>query len=148
MTTPKRCEAVAYGMRRKGEKGLIGLIPPKVHAIPPKVAEYLRDYEEIPLYDAFTVAALQGEVSRLRAERDNLKVLADEAVYVGCMIGLDCASALADLQERGTYTPQCNDGKPSRANARRDADKIADIYRRGLTLMRAADNLEPPTDGR
>lgn len=43
-------EPIAYGMRRKGETTLIGLIPPKVHAIPPKVAEYLRDYEEVPLY--------------------------------------------------------------------------------------------------
>jgi hypothetical protein len=101
------------------------------------------EIEEMPdgEYVQYTdYAALAERCERLEGERDNWKALADEAVYVGCMIGLDCASALADLQESGRYVPQCNDGKPSRANARRDADKIADIYRRGVTLLRGADS--------
>lgn len=96
-------------------------------------------------------AELRKRVDEVQGQRDTWRALADEAVYVGCMIGLDCASALADLQERGAYTPQCNDGKPSRANARRDAEKIADIYQCGVTLLRNAESMErqrPPSPNR
>jgi hypothetical protein len=64
-------EPLTYGMRRKGETAVIGLIPPKVHGIPPKVAEYLRDYEEVPLYSAATVA-------ELRADRDSWREQAED----------------------------------------------------------------------
>lgn len=93
-----------------------------------------------PLFPASVVEELWAKADEISDARDNWKALADEAIYVGCMIGLDCASALADLQERGQYVPKCDDGKPSRANSRRDAEKIADIYRRGLALLRGATN--------
>lgn len=85
----------------------------------------------------------------LSAREDGWKELASEAVYVGLCIGHDCASALADLQESGAYKPRCDDGKPSRANARKDADTIADIYRRGLAKLKAAreDSPKAPTAG-
>lgn len=44
-------EPLVYGMRKKGERAVIGLIPPKVHALSPTVAEYLEQYEEVALYD-------------------------------------------------------------------------------------------------
>jgi hypothetical protein len=62
--------------------------------------------------------------------------LASEAVYVGLCIGLDCAQTLAGLQENGTYRPRCDDGTPSNADARKDAEKIADIYRRGKAMLK------------
>lgn len=44
-------EAVAcYGLRRKGETAIIGLIPEKVHKLKPTSEEFIRDYEEVPLY--------------------------------------------------------------------------------------------------
>lgn len=55
-------EVVAcYGLRRKGETGVIGLIPEKVHKVKPTSEEFLRDYEEVPLYFHPAVARSEGE---------------------------------------------------------------------------------------
>lgn len=43
-------EAVCFGLRRKGETAIIGVIPHKVHAVKATSEEFLSGYEEVPLY--------------------------------------------------------------------------------------------------
>lgn len=86
--------------------------------------------------NASAIAHLQARVEALTGEVAKWKELASESVYVGLCIGHDCASMLATLQERGVYTPRCDDGKPSNADARRDSDKIKDVYYRGLQILK------------
>ena len=67
-------EARTYGLRRKGTTEVIGIIPAKVHAAAPTSKEFLRDYEEVPLYThdqareavRANLAARDAEIERLR----------------------------------------------------------------------------------
>jgi hypothetical protein len=86
-------------------------------------------YVKEPLYPPTAIAHLQARVEALTGEVAKWKELASESVYVGLCIGHDCASMLATLQERGDYNPRYN------ADARADANKIQDIYSRGLRIL-------------
>jgi len=73
-------EPLTYGLRRNGETDVIGLIPPKVHANPPKVPEYLRDYEEVPLYSAATVAEMRAKADAAERRVGELEAAAKGAM--------------------------------------------------------------------
>lgn len=63
---------VTFGLRKRGEAAIIGVIPAKVHAIPAKCPDFLRDYEEVPLYTTppatIPVAGLEALVEELRLD--------------------------------------------------------------------------------
>ena len=69
-----------HGLRRKGTAAIIGILPNKIIDRPASSAEYLRDYEEVPLY---TQPAAQPEFLRARRRDMNIKP------YVGQKVRLN-----------------------------------------------------------
>ena len=84
------------------------------------------DSEHEPCEQPFARKARTAIVA-LYAREAALREALELAYYTGMLIGTDCAYALADLQDSGVYTPRCDDGKPSNANARRDYNKLIEI---------------------
>ena len=64
-------EPITYGLRKKGETAIIGVIPAKIHERPATSAEFTENYEEIPLYDQATVDELRRDAERYRWLRDD-----------------------------------------------------------------------------
>ena len=63
----QEAQAVAcYGIRKKGETAIIGIIPAKIHDKPATAEWYVENYEEVPLYDAPPSRAQVVDVNMLR----------------------------------------------------------------------------------
>lgn len=77
---------------------------------------------DISVKDA--IASIILEITERRAADKVLREAMEAGLYTAAMIGSDCAWALADLQKRGVYKPQCRDGRPSKADAQKDYEKI------------------------
>lgn len=60
-------EPLIYGLRKRGELAILGLIPVNLHA-PETCTGWYEDYEEIPLHSAESIAHLQARVEALIAE--------------------------------------------------------------------------------
>ena len=65
---PALPESFCHVMRRKGAKAPIGLLPNRIAALPPKQAEYLRDFEELPVYTAAQMHAYASQAVAAVAE--------------------------------------------------------------------------------
>lgn len=67
-------EAVAYGVKRKSDGAIVGIVLAKVHKKPASLAEYNDAYDEVPLYTA--PPATSGLVEALHlAQRMNREAL-------------------------------------------------------------------------
>lgn len=68
-------EPITYGIRRRGMKAVIGVVPAKVHAAPPTSKEYSDVYEEIPLYDQAIVDSLERSLNFYRQRCEALQAI-------------------------------------------------------------------------
>ena len=87
------------------------------------------------------IAAGEGDVElmamRCHGAVSELIEAAKDAHYLGLMVGADCTWMLAKLQREGIYKPTCSDGKPSRADAGKDLDKIETCRKRLAAALAA-----------
>ena len=96
-------EPITYGLRKKGETAIIGVIPAKLHERPATSAEFTEKYEEVPLYDQATVDNLRKDAERYRWLRDKCN-----HVHVGVHIQFSSnerdADAAIDAAMQGANT--------------------------------------------
>lgn len=70
---------LTYGLRKRGDSSVIGIIPPKIHANPPASEWFTKDYEEIGLFTEDQVSSLRSHVSTLKAGLAAIHCMADRA---------------------------------------------------------------------